>query len=99
LLADMEAKRKKQETVPVGNHRYRVTYVAPTPGYQVNEDGLKKAIGSKRYKKVTVTRLSVPMLEEALEQGDISAEEVSPYVSEKPRTPYLRVSMVREREA
>lgn len=90
----MEADSRK--TVTAGE--VQVTYVRPTR-VKVDEAGLRKALGAKTFDKYTVSKLDTKKLEKGLENEELSAEQVSPFISEEVGSPYLRVSERKSREA
>lgn len=90
----MEEDQNKTLTAPVQGTKYRVTYVRGNR-ISVNSDGLRKALGTKKWNLVTEKKFSKARLEKALDDGKIEATEVSPYVTEVENAPFLRISEVK----
>ena len=91
LIEAMEADSRKTATAG----RTQVTYVRPTR-VKVDEAGLRKALGAKVYDRYTVAKLDQKKLEEALEKEEVTAEQVSPYITEVVGNAYLRVTEKKE---
>ena len=59
---------------------------------QINEEGLKGAIGPELWDKITIQKLDMKKLESLVSLGDVDVELVSEYSEVVPRTPYVKIS-------
>ena len=84
------------KSLTAGDHR--VTYVRQTR-VKVDEAGLRKALGAKVYDKFTDKKLNRSKLEKALDNGEVDATAVSPYVKEEVGSPYILITERKKDEA
>ena len=80
-----------------GDFKYHATYVQTrTP--IVDEKGLRKALGAKRYDQFTVKKLDRKAMERAMDAGELDTSTVAKFVTEKLSTPYLKFSVSEKKE-
>ncbi len=91
LVERMTREQRKTFVKTTDGKVYRATYVQAIRT-QVNEEGLKKAIGAVRFRKVSKQVLDKRLLEEALEAGTIDPVVVGQFVTEVPNRPSIRLS-------
>ena len=94
----LESAGYKSQTVDYGDRRLRVTRSQSDYIANVDEKGLKKALGAKVWRKVTVTKLSQPLLKSAIERGEVDPLIVGQYLEVKTKTPTISLSLVKEEE-
>ena len=61
--------------------KYTVTVAAPRTTVAYDEAALKKALGAKKYGKVTITKLDKAKLEAAVQEGEIDAHVVAQHAT------------------
>lgn len=93
LVATMEASQRKTLT----GSGYKVTYVRGTT-VQVDESGLKKALGAKTYNKLLKHSLDRSLLEKAVEAKEVDAETVAKFLSESHKKAFLRMSEAKDED-
>lgn len=79
----------KSAEVQDGGKAYRVTYVQGETT-EIDEPGLRKALGATTYRKYTQEKLDRKKLEAALDLGELDPIEVGQHVRVKPSKPFLR---------
>lgn len=91
VLSIMETEQRKTLSATVGESKYRITYVRSST-VSVDEAGLKKALGARAWNTLTDRKFSRKKLEAALENDKIEVEKVTPFLTEKHGSAYLRIS-------
>ena len=77
LIEVLDAEEIKSSSLEQDGVRYTVTAAAPRETVVYDEVGLKKALGAKKYAKISVQKLDKAKLEAAVHQGDIDAHIVA----------------------
>lgn len=95
LMQTLEQRQQKSLQTSVGGKTYRLTY-ARRSTVKVDEAGLKKAIGTRAWNKLTDRRFSNKKLELALDNDELDPMVVAPYLQEQISAPYLRQSEVKK---
>jgi hypothetical protein len=91
LVEKMTREQRKTFIKEDGGKVYRATYVQAVRTV-VNEEGLKKAIGAVKFRKVSKQVLDKKLLEKAMETGAVDPVLVGQYVTEVPNRPSIRLS-------
>lgn len=91
-MAVLVKDQRKTAEVEDGGKKYRVTYVQGETT-QVDEAGLRKALGAVTFRKYTVQKLDRKKLEDAMDSGDVDPIVVGQFVSVKPSKPFLRFTI------
>jgi len=86
----------KSFTVDYGDRKLRVTRSQSDYIANVDERGLKKALGAKVWRKVSVTKLSQPLLKAAIENGEVDPLVAGQYLEVKTKRPTISLSTVKE---
>lgn len=94
-MEEMARRQEKTSSTQDGGKRYQVTYVQGETT-SINEDGLRKALGTAKFRKYTTEKLDRKKLEAAMELGEVDPIVVGQHVSVAPSKPYLRFT---EKEA
>lgn len=89
LTEYMAANQRKSLSRKDGGKIYRVTYVQNT-STQINEEGLKKALGAKQFHKLTTEKLDRKKLSDAMDSGEVDPMIVGAHVTEKLSAPFIR---------
>lgn len=89
LVAWMEEHRRKSVRLDDGEHIFSATYKQATRT-EINEQGLRKALGAPTYDKYTVRALDKKALDKAITDGEISSMTVAPFVTRTTGNPYLQ---------
>lgn len=89
LMERMTREQRKSYTKEDGGKRYRVTYVQ-NMRTQINEAGLKKAMGAVAFRKICKQVVDRKALEEALTQGTADPNVVGQYLIEVPSAPFIK---------
>jgi hypothetical protein len=84
--------------VDYGDRRLRVTRSQSDYIANVDEKGLKKALGAKIWRAVSVTKLSQPLLKSAIERGEVDPLIAGQYLEVKQKTPTISLSLVKEEQ-
>lgn len=79
----------KTTTVVDGDKQYKMTFVA-NDRVSLDEEGLKKALPAKLWKRVTKEVLDRKKLEDAVNSGEVTPEIVGAYTSVSRTKPYIR---------
>lgn len=67
----------------------KATYKQNT-SIQIDEVGLKKAVGAKVWPHITTAKVDRAKLETAIDKGEIPAETVGQYLTTRPSRPYIQ---------
>jgi ribosomal protein S1 len=94
----LESAGYKSQTVDYGDRRLRVTRSQSDYIANVDEKGLKKALGAKIWRAVSVTKLSQPLLKSAIERGEVDPLIAGQYLEVKQKTPTISLSLVKEEQ-
>jgi|SRR6478735_74354 len=89
LIEKMTREQRKSYSLDDGGKRYKVTYVQNIRT-QVDEPGLKKALGAVKFRKYCKQVLDRKALETALDTGEVDPNIVGQYVKELPSAPFLK---------
>lgn len=92
LMALLTKEQRKSAETEDGGKTYRVTYVQSETS-QIDEDGLRKALGAATFRKYTVERLDRHKLEDGMDAGEVDPIVVGQFVSVKPSKPFLRFTI------
>jgi hypothetical protein len=88
-MAVLVKNQDKTAEVQDGGKAYRVTFVQGETT-EIDEPGLRKALGATQYRKYTQEKLDRKKLEAALDQGEVDPIVVGQHVRVKPNKPFLR---------
>lgn len=94
----LEAAGYKTKTVDYGDRKLKVTRSQSDYIANVDEKGLRKALGAKLWRKVSVTKLSQPLLKEAIERGEVDPLVAGQFLEVKAKKPTIHLSAVKEEE-
>lgn len=86
--AMLAAKRKRYEIHRDGRY-YRATYVAAERTV-INEAGLRKELGARKFAKITKVSVDRRKLENLIAEGEIAPEVVGKHIEIKQDTPSIR---------
>lgn len=89
VLRLLAAKQEKTWEIRDGGKYYRATAVY-REDTKVDEAGLAKKIGIRRFRKICDLKVNRALLERALDTGEVTLAEASAFLSTKPVTPYIR---------
>lgn len=84
----MEENQRKTLTYIEGDSKFTATYTQRTTN-QINEKGLRKALGARVYDKFTEKKLDRKALETAMSDGVVDPSVVAKYVDQVPGKKYL----------
>jgi len=88
LLGLMESKQIKTATQQYDGIKFSATYTQRTT-HQINEQGLRKALGARAFDKFTVKKLDRKALEQAMSNGDVDPMVVAKFVDQVPGKTFL----------
>src|SRR6476469_2835231 len=89
LIEKMTREQRKSYTLDDGGKRYKVTYVQ-SMRTQIDEAGLKKAMGAVPFRKICKQVIDRKALEQALDAQTVDPAIVGQYVKEVPSAPFIR---------
>lgn len=89
VLDLMHAGRKRQWSIDDGGKYYKATVVSPER-VDIDDDGLLASLSVEEQEMISDRKVVRKRLEEALERGEIAQERVTPYLTVKPASPYIR---------
>ena len=89
LIELLEANQQKTASYREGDKVVRATYVR-SETVQVDEPGLRKALGARRFDRYTVRKLDKHKLEEGMARGEVDPTTVSQYSEIKRSRPFVR---------
>lgn len=89
LIQKMTREQRKSLTTQDGGKQYRVTYVQNMRN-NIDESGLKKALGAVAFRKVCKQVIDRKVLEQAMEDGSVDPMVVGQYVTTLPSEPFLK---------
>jgi len=95
LLEQLGAKTR---TLEDGDRKVKVTRSTSDYVANVDEKGLKKAVGAKVWRLITDVKLSQPKLKSAIENGEVDALVASKYLEVKQKKPTITVTVVKEED-
>lgn len=81
MIEALDAEEMKSSTVKEFGVQYTVTVAAPRTSVSYDEAALKRALGAKKYNKVTITKLDKAKLEAAVQEGEIDAHVVAQHAT------------------
>jgi hypothetical protein len=84
----MERKQRKTVTDTLDGHTFSATYTQRTTT-QINEEGLRKAMGARVFNKYTIRKLDRKALEKAMGDGVVDPTLVAQYVEQVPGKTFL----------
>lgn len=84
----MKHKQVKTAILDKGGVKFSATYTQRTTN-QINEQGLRKALGARAYDKFTVKKLDRRALEQAMSDGDVDPMIVAKFVEQVPGKTFL----------
>jgi len=85
----MHASRKRQWSIDDGGKYYKATVVSPER-VDIDDEGLLDALSVEEQEMISERKVVRKQLEAALERGEIAQERVTPYLTVKPASPYIR---------
>lgn len=89
LIDKMTREERKTMSTRDGGKQYRVTYVQ-NMRTEIDEPGLKKAMGAVPFRKVCKQVVDRKLLEEALDEGTADKHVVAQFIKEVPSKPFLK---------
>lgn len=89
LIEKMTREQRKSYSLQDGGKTYKVTYVQ-NMRTEIDEKGLKKAMGAVKFRKICKQVVDRKVLESALDTGEVDPNIVGQYVKEVPSAPFLR---------
>jgi len=93
LAQEMLVQEIKSDLVCVRGDDYKVTVVQGETT-RVDDDGLKKAMGAVKFRRVTKTKVDTKLLEKAVKDGLVDIDTVAAFVSITPNKPFVKVTRV-----
>jgi hypothetical protein len=84
----MEKGQKKTLSYEADGKKFSATYTQRTTN-QINEAGLRKAMGARTFDKYTVKKLDRKALEKAMTDGDVDPMVVAKFVEQVPGKTFL----------
>lgn len=91
LVALMDVKDLRSEAVSVDGSVYRATVVR-SERTKIDDEGLRKAIGSRSWNKLTTRKVDAKLLEKAVISGEVQEATVSRYVTITTASAYPRIT-------
>jgi len=88
LLKVLEAKQRKTVTDKRDGLVFSATYTQRSTT-QINEAGLRKALGARVFDKYTIKKLDRKAMEKAMEEGVVDPTTVAQYVEQVPGKTFL----------
>lgn len=87
----MEAQQRKSFSEKINGFDVKITYVQRT-NTTLDEAGLKKEIGLKRWTRISKSVIDRRKLEQLIESGEIDPMTVGKYLTQTSTKPHLRVT-------
>jgi len=97
LIKQMEADQRKSFHWNRAGQQRTLTYVGGHTT-QIDEIGLRKAMGARNFDRYTHKVLDRRAMERAMDTGEVDSVTVSRFVTLKPKKPYLKYSEKEESE-
>lgn len=91
-IAGMKGMDVKSFSYEAEGQKVKATLVSPTK-LVPNEAGLKKALGTKLWQKVSTRTLDIGKLEALMAAGEIDPSLVAQYFKDEPKGEYLRITV------
>jgi hypothetical protein len=91
LAQDMLVQEIKSDLVCVRGSDYKVTVVAGET-MRIDDEGLRKAMGAVKFRKIVKTKVDRGLLEKAIKDGLIDISNAAAFVSITPNKPFVKVT-------
>jgi preprotein translocase subunit SecD len=91
LAQEMLVQEIKSDLVCVRGDDYKVTVVQGET-MRIDDEGLRKAMGAVKFRKIVKSKVDRKLLEKAIKDGVLDISNVSAFVSIAPNKPFVKVT-------